>query len=329
MDQPYVSVVIPTYNRESSLRETLDSFAHQTWPADRFEIVVVDDGSTDDTSSVGNDPCCFTLRYICQQNKGSAAARNAGARQSCGEILVFVDDDMTTEPTYLSGLVEELRHHDRVIAMGTLRPWVPLEGVSPYQSAHAEFIFHKERDSSTGWASFDECTSNNMAMEREAFFTLGMWQDLAGDGQTLWGDVDFGYRAYRAGFRFRRSDRAIIYHRDHAATDLVTACRRAETAASRVVFLFQKHPELEPQLSMFRDKSPIHLQDDSPRLVSRKLLRRLVSSGPSLRLLERTAQQLEKRWPRSSLLHPLYRWIIGGYILKGYRQGPGGRTDNA
>ena len=321
LSHPYISVIIPTYNRESSLRETLHSLSRQIWSVAHFEVVIVDDGSTDGTASLAQEAFPFSLQYIYQRNQGSAAARNAGAKQSHGEILVFIDDDITTEPGYLSGLVEELRQYDQVIAMGTFQPWLPPEGASVFQVVCAQSDEHKSLDTTTHWVTFDQCTSNNLAVKREDFFALGMWQDVAGDGQTLWGDVDFGYRAYRAHFRFRRSPAAILYHRDYAARDLTIACRRAQTAAYRAVSLLWKHPELEGQLPMFRDKGYVALGADPADLVVRKLLRGIASSGPALWLLEATARGLEKIFPRPFLLRPLYRWVIGSYIFRGYRQG--------
>ena len=77
---PTVSVVIPTYNRKGMLRETLNSLAQQTYPTDRFEIIVVDDGSTDGTDQIAVGAFPFTLRYFWQTNQGDATARNLGSR---------------------------------------------------------------------------------------------------------------------------------------------------------------------------------------------------------------------------------------------------------
>ena len=96
---PTVSVVIPTYNRKDMLREALNSLAQQTYPTDRFEIIVVDDGSTDGTDQIAAVAFPFTLRYFWQTNQGDATARNLGARQSQADILVFLDDDILVEPT--------------------------------------------------------------------------------------------------------------------------------------------------------------------------------------------------------------------------------------
>src|SRR5215210_2105808 len=86
---PLVSVIIPCYNQAHFLGEAIESVLGQSYP--NFEIVVVDDGSPDDTAEVAaRYP---EVRYICQDNQGLSAARNTGLGQSEGEYVVFLDAD--------------------------------------------------------------------------------------------------------------------------------------------------------------------------------------------------------------------------------------------
>ena len=84
-----VSVIIPAYNSAKFLAETIESVLRQTYPV--FEIVVVDDGSTDETKEV----CSHypIVKYIYQRNQGVVGARNTGVRISKGEYLLFLDHD--------------------------------------------------------------------------------------------------------------------------------------------------------------------------------------------------------------------------------------------
>jgi len=100
-----VSVVIPCYNGSRFLREAIESVLGQTWRAP--ELVVVNDGSTDDTAAVARS--YEQVRYIEQRNQGAPAARNAGMRSSTGEFLVFLDADDRLQPHALAAGVESLR----------------------------------------------------------------------------------------------------------------------------------------------------------------------------------------------------------------------------
>jgi glycosyltransferase involved in cell wall biosynthesis len=102
--QPRVSVVIPCYNGGSFLREAIESVLHQTSRA--AEIVVVNDGSTDDTAAVARS--YEQVRYVEQRNQGASAARNTGMRSSTGDLLVFLDADDRLQPHALATGVDSL-----------------------------------------------------------------------------------------------------------------------------------------------------------------------------------------------------------------------------
>src|SRR5215213_3125487 len=99
---PLVSVVIPCYNQAHFLGEAIESVLAQSYP--NFEIVVVDDGSTDDTSEVaGSYP---KVRLVRQENQGLSGARNAGLARSEGEYVVFLDADDRLRPEALEAHLE-------------------------------------------------------------------------------------------------------------------------------------------------------------------------------------------------------------------------------
>ncbi len=112
-----VSVIVPTYNRERFLVEAMDSVWAQTYRP--VELIVVDDGSTDNTPRVVEEWGCkcagdeaFELRYSQQENKGAPAARNLGLIESRGEYIQYLDSDDLLLPGKLAVAVESLRRHD-------------------------------------------------------------------------------------------------------------------------------------------------------------------------------------------------------------------------
>jgi len=104
---PYVSVIIPTFNRSRLLEQTVDTFLAQDYPADRWELLLVDNGSSDDTPELmqrlqAGHP---RIRSMSEPRKGAHFARNTGALAASGRILYFTDDDMLAEPSMLGQIV--------------------------------------------------------------------------------------------------------------------------------------------------------------------------------------------------------------------------------
>lgn len=319
---PAVSVIIPTYNRISHLREILDSLAKQTYPSHRFEVIVIDDGSTDDTAAIATETFPFSLRYFRQSNQGDAEARNLGARHSEADILVFLDDDILVEPGYLDQLIQSQDADPKRIVIGTWHLW-PAETTSFAKRLFGATAAHDPHDDleAVRELPFSEAYSNNMSIRRDAYFKIGLMQGLGFPGSSMWCDLDFNYRAYKQGFRFFRSTKAICWHRDHTVRDLDTYKKRMRTASYRSIKLFRQYPELLAHVPMFQDKTPISWNQDPPALIVRKSVRAIVSSRPVVWSMEQIVHVLEKYQPSSTLLSTLYRFIVGGYIFQGYRQG--------
>lgn len=106
--RPSVSVIIPTYNREQTLGRAIQSVLNQTFQD--FEIIVVDDGSTDGTRAIVEGFCDARIRYLRhEQNRGAATARNTGIRAARGAYLAFLDSDDEWLPEKLSEQIALLK----------------------------------------------------------------------------------------------------------------------------------------------------------------------------------------------------------------------------
>jgi glycosyltransferase involved in cell wall biosynthesis len=329
----FLSIVIATFNRSRSLLQAIHSLAGQTYPSDQFEVIVVDDGSTDGTSALGWDAFPFPVRYYWQENSGATRARNAGALHSSAEILLFMDDDIVAAPNLLEFLVRDLSTQERVIVLPIVIPVAPA-GTSPFTKVHGEAIAHSQLPSGKAlgdylssearqngvFIPFVECMTGMLAVNKGDFIALGMFQDPTG-GWPNWDDVDFGYRAHLRGYRLWRSCQAVAYHHDRSLVSLEASCARWQHAGHSAVWLFKSHPGLRDEIPMFRDKHPISWKDDSLHLILFKVMRTGVSSSWSVSAMRRLVRILEKRDPDSSLLAYLYRWIVSASIYRGYRQG--------
>jgi len=122
---PRFSIVIPTYNRATSVSHTLSGCFAQTF--ENFEIIVVDDGSSDNTLEVLDTIQDSRLVVVSQKNAGPAAARNAGMDAACGEYIAFLDSDDVWYPDYLAAANQSLTEKGEVALYGQLiiAPLVP------------------------------------------------------------------------------------------------------------------------------------------------------------------------------------------------------------
>ena len=121
LQSPLISVVIPTYNRGWILKEAVDSVLAQKYPA--YEVIVVDDGSTDDTAAIlagyGN-----RITILRQENRGVSAARNRGVRKAGGNLLAFLDSDDLWLPGKLETQANFFQAHPEALICQTEETWV-------------------------------------------------------------------------------------------------------------------------------------------------------------------------------------------------------------
>jgi glycosyltransferase involved in cell wall biosynthesis len=314
---PVVSVIIPSFNRRESLLRTVDSLCRQSYPAECLELIVVDDGSTDDTQSIAREQTPFALRYVRQASAGATEARNHGARVARGKVLVFVDDDITPLPDSIEHLVSDLLSRPETICVGTLRLPARLTDNSVY-ARYKQSDMRRQADG--GFVSFQRCLTGLLAVRRADFLRLGMFCDPTG-GWPNWDDFDFGYRAHRQGFHIWRSSLAAAEHWDYALLDVDSACDRWYRAGKSAPRLIEKYPELKNEITVLQDKGTIDWRQDRPAVIGRKLARRIVWSRPAMWVMRRSVRPLERRAPESELLHLLYRWTVSSYIFHGYHDG--------
>ncbi|ELS34765.1 MULTISPECIES: glycosyltransferase family 2 protein [Pseudanabaena] len=228
------SIVIPTYNRLPILQKCLQAMEAQNFTTP-YEIVVVDDGSTDGTVEfLQSHPQKFPhVRLVLQNHEGAAIARNTGIDVARGEVIVFIDSDLVVTPIFLSAhakaLEKSLANGDRAFTYGQV----------------------------INTANFDEPTSEPVKITdiSHAFFATGNvaiakhWLLEAGKFDTGfrqygWEDLELGVRLKNLGLRLIKCPEAVGYHWHPAFTiEQLPALVDVEAQRGRMgVLFYQKHP---------------------------------------------------------------------------------------
>ena len=169
MNWPLFSVVIPTYNRPARLRACLDAFRRLDYPGDRFEVIVVDDGSEmPPDAMVSSFKGELDLTLLRRSHLGPASARNAGAAYAKGEFLAFTDDDCTPVRNWLQALATRFAQHPDSLVGGRTQNALP---ANVYSTASSLLVAYVEAYYARSRGSF--FTSNNLALPAGPFRAIG------------------------------------------------------------------------------------------------------------------------------------------------------------
>lgn len=214
-----VSVVIATYNRASSLRNTLETFQRLSIPVDlRWELLVIDNNSKDSTRDVVlgfGKTANFPVRYLFEKVQGRSAALNTGIRQASGDIVAFTDDDVLLDSAWLGNLKRTFESCDCSAVAGRVVPqwnhpkpdWLEMNGHFAVTNFDLGDEIHEIRVPPLG---------ANSAFRKEVFQKYGLFRlDLGVCGvkhTTTCDDTEFGERLIRGGENIVYCPNAIIYH---------------------------------------------------------------------------------------------------------------------
>ena len=247
-----LSVIIPTYNSRDLLVATLQSLLAQDYAADRYEIIIVDDGSTDgsDEAVQGLDGP-VRLTYERRRNMGRGAARNAGARLARGPVLLFLDADVRPAPGFLSGHARQHQAHRRAGVQGrTLQAPETLRTTFMRATNLLPDLTIRRKDA----LSPLHVITRNFSITAEAFWEVGGFDEaFVGYG---WEDIELAMRLKAAGVPLRYEPEALGYHHHvQRLEDLIPKLRQAGEGA---VYFWRKHGRTR-RLGLFLEIDPLLL----------------------------------------------------------------------
>ncbi len=232
---PFVTVIIPSRDRQSELVDCLKSVFAQDYPQDRMEVIVIDDGSTDDTRNVVD---LFPCRLISHKSsRGQSYCRNLGAKEAKGEILAFIDSDCVAARSWIRELVPPFQW-DRVGAVGGyVDGYFETTGLDRYEKACSSLnmgnrVIHGTNDNS----SFYVPTCNLLVRKTAYNEAMGITESL-----HVGEDVDFCWRLRKRGHDIFYLPRGRVRHKHR--NHLWSMLRRRADYGTSEALLHSLHKE--------------------------------------------------------------------------------------
>jgi glycosyltransferase involved in cell wall biosynthesis len=295
-----LSVVTPTRNRAPLLVHCLAALAGQSLAAHRYEVIVVDDGSTDGTPAViegaRRTAACAIRAFRLPERTGIPAARNLAIREARGDLIVFVDSDELPPPSFLGAHLDcHRRWGDRIICRGPVIMTYSLD--RPFESRGGGLF-----DISISY--FD---TDNASLRRDHLLRAGLFDEsLYPFG---WEGLDLGFRLRALGLRRVYDRSAAIYHYQPAMSGeaLAAMLLKEEERAKTAHRFYAKHPTFHVRLAL--SLTPFHRWLN---LVQRGF--GMIHAGNALAWMART-----RRWGVPGLGRLLVAGVLNERFLSGVR----------
>jgi glycosyltransferase involved in cell wall biosynthesis len=276
----YFSVIVPTYNRLDMLLRVLDALDAQV-DAPSFEIIVINDGSKDDTDRVISQRKCITFRT--QPNGGPGRARNHGVTLATGKIVVFIGDDTVPEPRFLAehARVHQEAGNDPLVAALGYTGWPRGEKVTAFMDYINDFglQFGYKLIQHGTVVPYNFFYTSNISIDRELLAAHPFDTTFP---SAAWEDIELAYRLDAKGLKIHYNAKAITRHYHPMTID--SFARRQYTVGKSGAIFYRKHPELGHFLGVHELETRV-LADEA----GLAKLRRKARLGERFRFLARPA----------------------------------------
>ncbi|MGI5843409.1 MAG: glycosyltransferase family 2 protein [Candidatus Xenobium sp.] len=237
------SIVVATFNRRDTLEEVLPTLLEQTFPAESYEILLCDAGSTDGTRELVESLARPNLIFLPGADSGRGGARNRGIREARGEIVLFTDADILADPDLVAC---HARAHAQNPGDAVVGCEIQVSSFAQYlefrqnPQAHAR---HKPTRRFLPWHYF---LTGNASVRRQTLLDVGLFDEsFTGYGHE---DLELGYRLLQRGLKIHYCPQAINYHWHPVPFD--EQCRKMLLAGRSTVRFYRKHKDLTIPLRM-------------------------------------------------------------------------------
>lgn len=242
MKNPDISIIIPTFNRRDILKRTIQNYIDKA-DSINLEILVVDDGSTDETLLILKDikqkhPEIFN--YFHQKNKGPAAARNLAIKNASGKLILITGDDIIpSENMLLEHLEFHKKYHSNEVAVLGKVTWSRELEINSFmrwlESSGMQFHFDADYDPENLPPQL--FYTSNISIKKDYLLLHELFDEKF--NKACWEDVDLGIRLSKYGLKIIYNPNALGYH--NHPIDFANYINRTETAGYYHAFLCKKH----------------------------------------------------------------------------------------
>lgn len=316
-----ISVVIPTFERPEALRQTLRALALVDYPRERWEVLVVDNGSSAETLAAVRrdiDAIEVTVHWHQQSRRGPAAARNLGVQHARGAIVVLIDNDILVPTDFVARHVKNVQQHPGCWIVGRIVHQTELRATpfGRYRDALWE-QFH-ELFGRGGLTEIASMSAANVALPAGDFRRLGGFDEAFAIASCE--DWDLAYRARKAGIHVLYDPDNVVVHNDWAVT-LRQFCERQRLYSISDVLLYRKYGDESPRAAMIRENGPGGWRDVSLSRRVKTLLKRVLATRAGRALLHAACRTVERVAPDTRWLRRMYDLAVAVAIFQGVRQG--------
>ena len=235
--RPRVSVVVPVHNGAATIESCLAGLFAQDYPAGLFEILIVDNRSSDESAAV---VARYPVTLLSESGiLTSYAARNRGIAHAGGEIVAFTDADCIPAHDWLRLLLAALEHESVAAAVGTVED-------APPASLCEEFTARVKPFARPPHAGLKTLLTGNVAVRRAALEAVGYFDERLPTG----GDVDLGWRLQKSGFTVSDAPRACVAHRHRSRMRQAFAQYRRYGLSTMLLATLHRGGEGPPRLAL-------------------------------------------------------------------------------
>ena len=196
------SVIVPAFNAETTLPSCLNALGQQSVPKDDYEVIVVDDGSSDSTSKIARQ---FKMKCMYQANRGPAAARNMGAYQAKGDIILFTDADCVPDRRWLEEMTLPFEDPEVMGVKGAYKT-----RQKPLIARFAQAEFEDRYDLLRSQTSIDMIATYAAAFRKDIFLKMSGFDEHFPVANNE--DTEFSYRLVTAGHKLVFNPKAFVFH---------------------------------------------------------------------------------------------------------------------